>query len=101
MKFTIVALCFALSLAGISSSEKLLDRVNSLENLSRLVPSLCLLPPVRGNCNSHIHRYFYNATSHTCQAFVYSGCNGNGNNFDSVQCCLKTCRLNKNRNNNN
>nr|AKQ08190.1 early lactation protein [Trichosurus vulpecula] len=102
MKFTIIALCFALSLAGMTSSEKLLDRIraNSLENLSRLVPSLCLLPPARGNCDSQILRYFYNATSHTCEVFLYSGCNGNGNNFDSLECCLKTCRLNKYRNNN-
>ncbi|XP_027703496.1 kunitz-type protease inhibitor 3 [Vombatus ursinus] len=98
MKFIIVALCFTLSLAGLTSSEKLLDHVNSVENASRLDPSLCLLPPARGNCKSQILRYYYNATSRNCEAFIYSGCHGNGNNFDSVQCCLKTCRFNKNRN---
>ncbi|XP_020839741.1 kunitz-type protease inhibitor 3 [Phascolarctos cinereus] len=101
MKFTIVALCFALSLAGLTSSEKLSDHVNSLENPYQLVPSLCLLSPARGNCNSQTLRYFYNTTSRTCEAFIYSGCHGNGNNFDSLQCCLKTCRPNKNRNDNN
>ncbi|XP_072489828.1 early lactation protein [Notamacropus eugenii] len=103
MKFTIVALYFALSLAGMTSSEKCLDQiqVNSLENLSLLVPSLCLLPPVRGNCSSQILHYFYNTTSRTCETFIYSGCNGNRNNFNSEEYCLKTCRRNKNRNNNN
>ncbi|KAM9066631.1 kunitz-type protease inhibitor 3 [Sarcophilus harrisii] len=104
MKFTIVALCFALSLAGMTSSEKLLDQnpVNSLENPSQLVPALCQLLPQRGNCDNNIRRYYYNTTSRICEEFIYTGCNGNGNNFDSVECCLKTCKLNyQNRDDNN
>uniref|UniRef100_F6UDC3 BPTI/Kunitz inhibitor domain-containing protein n=2 Tax=Monodelphis domestica TaxID=13616 RepID=F6UDC3_MONDO len=96
MKFTIVALCFALGLAGITSSEEVLEQnpLNTQENPVPLVLPLCLLPPERGNCDSLNLRYFYNSTSRLCEAFIYSGCNGNGNNFDTVECCLKTCRPN-------
>uniref|UniRef100_A0A5F8G2V9 BPTI/Kunitz inhibitor domain-containing protein n=1 Tax=Monodelphis domestica TaxID=13616 RepID=A0A5F8G2V9_MONDO len=68
--------------------------LNTQENPVPLVLPLCLLPPERGNCDSLNLRYFYNSTSRLCEAFIYSGCNGNGNNFDTVECCLKTCRPN-------
>ena len=36
-------------------------------------------------------RYFYNATSDACELFTYGGCQGNGNNFETVEECNERC----------
>ena len=52
---------------------------------------VCQLPAKAGNCRARIKRYYYNADVGTCQSFIYSGCNGNENNFKSVNECRKQC----------
>ncbi|XP_077162690.1 protein AMBP [Paroedura picta] len=52
----------------------------------------CRLNVDAGPCLSSVPRYFYNATSHTCETFTYGGCLGNGNNFRSEKACLHACR---------
>ena len=44
-----------------------------------------------GECKGNRTRYFYNETARVCQAFTYSGCRGNRNNFKSEKCCNSTC----------
>ena len=36
-------------------------------------------------------RYFYNASSRECQQFIYGGCDGNANNFESMNLCEEQC----------
>ncbi|VDO19204.1 unnamed protein product, partial [Heligmosomoides polygyrus] len=38
-----------------------------------------------------IQRFYFNPTTRKCQAFQYYGCNGNGNNFLSMQSCHDHC----------
>ncbi|ELR47126.1 hypothetical protein M91_03962, partial [Bos mutus] len=49
----------------------------------------CLEPKVTGGCNAVMTRYFYNAQTGLCEQFVYDGCEGNGNNFEKLEDCLK------------
>ena len=53
--------------------------------------SSCSLPPLTGPCRAKMERYFYNGTSLTCGKFIYGGCQGNGNNFETEQGCENTC----------
>nr|XP_025962880.1 papilin-like [Dromaius novaehollandiae] len=53
---------------------------------------VCSLRPVRGPCRGHLRRYFYNPLAKACQAFIYSGCGGNRNNFPSRRECQQACR---------
>lgn len=44
-----------------------------------------------GNCKSFLRRYHYDSSSGTCQAFIFSGCRGNKNNFETPGACHKAC----------
>ncbi|KAL1238527.1 Uncharacterized protein TSPI_09039 [Trichinella spiralis] len=37
-------------------------------------------------------RYYFNAMTKTCEAFTYLGCEGNRNNFPSMEKCLSYCQ---------
>ncbi|KAJ7345553.1 hypothetical protein JRQ81_001503 [Phrynocephalus forsythii] len=55
-------------------------------------PYYCLLENDPGVCRGLIPRYFYNTESQTCEKFLYGGCLGNQNNFQSLKECLDTCQ---------
>ncbi|XP_053876420.1 tissue factor pathway inhibitor 2 isoform X1 [Malaclemys terrapin pileata] len=52
---------------------------------------VCLLPPEEGPCRALIPRWYYNRYTQTCQEFTYGGCEGNANNFRSLESCEKSC----------
>ncbi|XP_052506420.1 trophoblast Kunitz domain protein 1-like [Budorcas taxicolor] len=54
-------------------------------------PEFCLEPELKGPCKDQLTRYFYNATAGYCKPFVYGGCEGNKNNFQTLSDCLVTC----------
>ncbi|KAL6744401.1 hypothetical protein Aduo_017340 [Ancylostoma duodenale] len=53
--------------------------------------SICSLPLMVGSCTAPVTRFYYDASSGTCQRFTYSGCGGNANNFQSLASCQATC----------
>ncbi|XP_029026207.1 kunitz-type protease inhibitor 2 [Betta splendens] len=53
--------------------------------------SLCRQPVKVGACRAAFPRFFYNTTEQRCRSFIYGGCEGNGNNFDSQEACEETC----------
>jgi hypothetical protein len=53
---------------------------------------LCSQSPEAGECRAAIQRWHYNPASGTCETFIYGGCGGNGNNFDSAALCVAGCR---------
>ncbi|XP_077521294.1 uncharacterized protein LOC144132630 isoform X2 [Amblyomma americanum] len=65
----------------------------SLTSEPRPSNPVCYQPKVKGPCRAHIPRYFYNQTTKYCEQFVYGGCNGNQNNFETIESCLKTCKV--------
>ncbi len=52
----------------------------------------CGLPIVIEPCRAVIPRYAYNAHSQTCEMFIYGGCGGNANNFDTLEECQASCQ---------
>ncbi|XP_024082550.1 papilin isoform X1 [Cimex lectularius] len=52
---------------------------------------MCVLPQERGRCNEYYHRYSYNHADGTCKPFTYTGCEGNGNNFETEEQCQQSC----------
>ena len=54
-------------------------------------PSLCGLPPRTGGCKAEMERYHFNVTASKCKKFIYGGCQGNENNFESESYCQDAC----------
>ncbi|CAF2981569.1 unnamed protein product [Rotaria socialis] len=49
----------------------------------------CNLPKMTGPCRASFPRFFYNPATQSCESFVYGGCRGNKNNFNTkVECDL-------------
>jgi len=42
-------------------------------------------------CRAFIPRYFYNDTAQQCEMFIYGGCDGNDNNFETAAECRQNC----------
>ena len=55
------------------------------------VQSACVLPPLRGNCNESLIRWYFNQDTRTCSEFEFTGCHENRNNFFTEQECLSHC----------
>ncbi|OCT75684.1 tissue factor pathway inhibitor 2 [Xenopus laevis] len=53
--------------------------------------TVCLLPLDEGPCKALIPHYYYDRYTQTCQEFFYGGCDGNANNFVSMEDCEKFC----------
>ncbi|CAI5450323.1 unnamed protein product [Caenorhabditis angaria] len=56
-------------------------------------PRICSFHPDTGPCNQLHYQWFYNQTRGTCDQFLYGGCDGNPNRFDSFEICQKACEL--------
>ncbi|CDW57128.1 Papilin [Trichuris trichiura] len=51
----------------------------------------CEQPREEGLCSAVIHKWFYDKTARECRSFVYSGCAGNSNNFETREECEQQC----------
>uniref|UniRef100_A0A8C5TN41 BPTI/Kunitz inhibitor domain-containing protein n=1 Tax=Malurus cyaneus samueli TaxID=2593467 RepID=A0A8C5TN41_9PASS len=51
----------------------------------------CRLPLDEGDCQRYTLRWYYNQRVTECRPFVYSGCRGNLNRFDSKEECELHC----------
>lgn len=59
-----------------------------------LYSAICLLPVLIGKCTygqDYHRRWYYDDERGSCVSFIYSGCDGNQNNFDSYESCLNFC----------
>ncbi|XP_060600709.1 kielin/chordin-like protein [Ruditapes philippinarum] len=52
---------------------------------------VCNLPADSGPCEAAMRRYFYNTNTCQCEEFIYGGCKGNGNRYETIQECEAMC----------
>ncbi|MCK6575460.1 BPTI/Kunitz-type proteinase inhibitor domain-containing protein, partial [Myxococcota bacterium] len=52
---------------------------------------LCGLPADPGLCNAAFRRFYFNPATGTCEGFVWGGCGGNENNFETLEACEAAC----------
>ncbi|KAJ1097682.1 hypothetical protein NDU88_002799 [Pleurodeles waltl] len=51
----------------------------------------CALPVVQGPCKNWEPRWTYNNLMRQCHSFIYGGCEGNDNSFESREACEDMC----------
>ena len=52
---------------------------------------ICKLPMVSGPCDALFRAWWHNPATGVCEPFIYGGCQGNANNFPSLEACQKAC----------
>ncbi|XP_066533974.1 papilin b, proteoglycan-like sulfated glycoprotein [Hoplias malabaricus] len=52
---------------------------------------VCFLRKEVGPCYEWKSRFYFDSSTHTCTHFWFGGCQGNGNNFVSVEECRASC----------
>jgi hypothetical protein len=52
---------------------------------------ICTLPVKPGPCKGSFPRWYFNSETGTCEMFIYGGCEGNENNFETKEACAKEC----------
>ncbi|OXA51181.1 KappaPI-theraphotoxin-Hs1a [Folsomia candida] len=57
-------------------------------NGGNISPS-CTQSPDTGPCRASFPRFYWNGAS--CSSFVWGGCAGNGNRFQTIEQCTATC----------
>ncbi|XP_060600708.1 papilin-like [Ruditapes philippinarum] len=52
---------------------------------------ICLQPKQVGNCMSSMRRFYFDYSAQECREFVYGGCDGNANSFETKEACERRC----------
>lgn len=53
---------------------------------------ICALPKHIGTCKAAFRRFYYDNHSGQCKKFIWGGCSGNGNRFDTMEECEGRCK---------
>jgi len=56
---------------------------------------VCAHAAVAGDCVDYQSVWYYDRPTDRCLKFVYGGCGGNGNRFQSQEACELRCRISK------
>jgi len=78
---------------GKGNTDKLMSRRENIETgvRKRHRKDSCSLPQDPGTCSGSHTRFNWNLESQECEAFKWSGCGGNSNNFRTREKCWKRC----------
>ncbi|XP_066567063.1 amyloid beta precursor like protein 2 isoform X1 [Amia ocellicauda] len=76
---------------GQRDSDSVQDRPEPERTLQE-VKAVCSLPPETGPCRASMPRWHFDAQQRSCAPFVYGGCGGNRNNFQTQEYCMAVCR---------
>lgn len=49
--------------------------------------TFCTQPAQQGVCRAYIPAFYFDAATNSCEPFVYGGCDGNMNNFETGELC--------------
>jgi len=52
---------------------------------------ICNFPINRGSCQAKLRRFYFDSSDETCKLFVFGGCQGNENNFETMEECVINC----------
>ncbi|KAM9710479.1 amyloid-beta A4 protein-like isoform 1-T1 [Menidia menidia] len=61
------------------------------ESVEEVVRAVCWARAVSGPCHDMLERWYFVPKKGRCAPFLYGGCGGNRNNFESEEYCLAVC----------
>uniref|UniRef100_A0A8C9Z684 Amyloid-beta A4 protein n=1 Tax=Sander lucioperca TaxID=283035 RepID=A0A8C9Z684_SANLU len=61
------------------------------ESVEEVVRDVCWANAETGPCRAMLPRWYFDHQEGRCAQFIYGGCGGNRNNFDSEEYCLSVC----------
>jgi hypothetical protein len=68
-----------------------LSAVYILTETDRFDGDICNLPIAIGSCDESVERWYWDRVTQSCERFMYSGCDGNENNFERKEDCSSIC----------
>ncbi|XP_074535083.1 amyloid beta precursor like protein 2 isoform X4 [Halichoeres trimaculatus] len=72
-------------------SNKMSDSLDEDKSLQE-VKAVCTLEAETGPCRASMPRWHFDLNQKKCVRFIYGGCAGNRNNFDSEEYCMAVCK---------
>uniref|UniRef100_H3DAM0 Amyloid-beta A4 protein n=1 Tax=Tetraodon nigroviridis TaxID=99883 RepID=H3DAM0_TETNG len=63
----------------------------AMESVEEVVRDVCWANAETGPCRALLPRWYFDREEGRCAQFIYGGCGGNRNNFESEEYCLSVC----------
>uniref|UniRef100_A0A8C1XVA5 Amyloid-beta A4 protein n=1 Tax=Cyprinus carpio TaxID=7962 RepID=A0A8C1XVA5_CYPCA len=63
------------------------------ESVEEVVREVCFASAETGPCRAMLARWYFVREEGRCAPFIYGGCGGNRNNFESEEYCLSVCSV--------
>jgi hypothetical protein len=80
---------------GVASSARRDRRVDGvaegIASTAAGAEDVCSLHAATGMCKAHMPSWFHNAVTKRCEEFIYGGCGGTANRFESRAACERAC----------
>ncbi|XP_061682844.1 amyloid-like protein 2 isoform X3 [Syngnathoides biaculeatus] len=73
-------------------SSRMSDSRDEEDKTLHEVKAVCTLEAETGPCRASMPRWHFDMTQRKCVLFIYGGCAGNRNNFDSEEYCMAVCK---------
>ncbi|XP_036396454.1 tissue factor pathway inhibitor a [Megalops cyprinoides] len=74
------------------------DEANGVQPELRIFHQSCALKMDEGPCKAAMDRFYFNVETRGCEKFIYGGCQGNANNFDTLEECEEMCLMKPDKN---
>ncbi|KFW66087.1 Amyloid-like 2, partial [Pygoscelis adeliae] len=68
------------------------DKAVSEKEVSSDMKSVCSQEAMTGPCRAVMPRWYFDPNKRKCVRFIYGGCGGNRNNFESEEYCMAVCK---------
>ncbi|NXM24924.1 APLP2 protein, partial [Oxyruncus cristatus] len=68
------------------------DKAVAEKEVSSDMKSVCSQEALTGPCRAVMPRWYFDPNKRKCIRFIYGGCGGNRNNFESEEYCMTVCK---------
>ncbi|KAM7030132.1 amyloid beta precursor like protein 2 isoform 4-T4 [Acridotheres tristis] len=69
------------------------DKAVAEKEVSSDMKSVCSQEAMTGPCRAVMPRWYFDPNKRKCIRFIYGGCGGNRNNFESEEYCMAVCKM--------